>query len=475
VSATSNHLSAAPGDERRRSWVLALVSMASFMVALDAMVVSTSLNTIRVDLHAPIELLQWTVNAYNLSFAVLLMSGAALGDRFGRRLVMSVGIGIFIVASIGCAMATNINALITARAVQGAGAALVMPLAMSILGQAYARELRAKALGIFGSVTGLALIVGPTAGGAVAQGLDWTWIFWINIPIGIVIIALMQRQVPESRGPAGGLDLPGLLLTIAASAGIVWALMRGRVAGWGSAEVVGALMFGLFCAIGFVMVEQRVRAPMVPLRLFGSRTLSSSTVASFLFHAPLYSTVFFLPQFFQSQGASPLVAGLKLLPFTATLFFVAPVAGRLVNKFGERRLVTVGVLLQSCGLGWLAAVASPHLPYYANVAPLIIAGAGISMAMPAAQNAVIGSVAPEDIGKASGIFNMARYLGGVFGVALLVEVFTHHGGTASSLAFASGLSWAMGTASALAFFGALAGSQLPSLREREAASGRAPT
>ncbi|CAN5734885.1 DHA2 family efflux MFS transporter permease subunit [soil metagenome] len=456
-----------------RGWTLALVSMASFMMALDAMVVTTALGRIRDELSAPMGLLQWAVNAYNLSFGVLLITGAALGDRFGRRRVMSLGIGIFVVASVACATATGIGALIAARALQGAGAALVMPLAMAILGATYSRELRARALGIFGSVTGLALILGPAVGGAVAQGLDWPWIFWINVPIGILLIALMRRHIPESRGAAAGLDYPGLLLATASAGGMVWALMRGHQAGWTSPEIAFALAVGLLCAAGFLLAEQRVSAPMVPLHLFARRDLAAGTSAGFLFYASLYATVFFLPQYFQMNGAGPFVAGLELLPFTATLFVVAPMAGKLVKRFGERKLVTVGVLLQAIGLGWLAMIAGPFLAYVATVPALIVAGVGISLAMPAAQNAVIGAVAPVDIGKASGVFNMARYLGGVFGVALLVEVFSSVGGTDSPQMFSSGFSRAMAGASVLALLGAFAGAYLTPMRRPEAATPRA--
>lgn len=444
-------------------WVLALASLTSFMIALDALVVTTALSAIGRDFGAPIKALEWTVNAYNLSFAVLLMTGAALGDRFGRRRMLVAGLAIFVLASVGCAMAGSVAWLIAARALQGVGAALAMPLAMALLSAGFPKETRARALGIFSGITGLALIVGPAAGGVVAEGLDWRWIFWINVPIGLAVAALMLRRIPESRGPAVVLDLPGVLLATGAILGAVWGLTRGHEAGWASLEVAAALAAGLLLAIGFLAWERRAAAPMLPLLLFRSRAFSSGIAASFLFYAPMYGTVFFLPQFLQAQGLGPLGAGLRLLPWTATLFVVAPLAGSLVNRFGERPLVVCGVLLQAIGSAWIALIAAPDLRYAQLVLPLIVGGAGVSMAMPAAQNAVLGAVAPADIGKASGTFNMFRYLGGMFGIALLVEVFARAGNLASPWAFSQGFAQAMGVAAALSLLAALAAWQLPAI------------
>jgi EmrB/QacA subfamily drug resistance transporter len=449
----------------RRRWVLLLASLISFMIALDALVVTTALSAIRLDLHAPIEALEWIVNAYNLSFAVLLLTGAALGDRFGRRRVLVAGLAIFMVASIACALAGSAAWLIAARALQGVGAALAMPLAMALLSAAFPPQMRARALGIFSSITGLALIAGPAAGGAVAQGLAWPWIFWINVPIGLVVMALVLRRVPESRGPAAALDVSGVLLATGAVLGAVWGLTRAHERGWASLEVSGALAAGALLAVAFVAREQRARAPMLPLRLFRSRAFSAGIAASFLFYAPMYATVFFLPQFLQAQGAGPLGAGLRLLPWTATLFVVAPFAGALVGRWGERPLVVCGVLMQAASTGWIALNAAPELPYASLVPALVLAGAGVSMAMPAAQNAVLSAVAPAEMGKASGAFNMFRYLGGMFGIALLVEVFTRFGSLASPQAFTQGFSHAMAAGAAMSVLSALAACWLPVKRK----------
>jgi EmrB/QacA subfamily drug resistance transporter len=462
------------GEKAAKIWVLALTSAASFMVALDALVVTTALGTIRLDLDASIEALEWTVNAYNLSFAVLLLTGAALGDRFGRRRMFAAGLALFVVASIACALASNVGWLIAGRAVQGAGAALVMPLAMALLSAAFSREQRGKALGIFSSVTGLALIAGPVVGGAIAQGLAWQWIFWINLPVGAVVIPLVLWRLRESAGSGIGVDVVGLVLVTGAALGVVWGLMRANSAGWLSLEVVAALATGTLLAIAFVAWEQRARAPMVPMRLFRSCVFSAGIVASFLLYASMYGTLFFLPQFLQAaQGHGPFDVGLRLLPWTATLFVFAPIGGSLVNRLGERLLVVIGLALQAVGMAWIALTAAPGLAYVNLVAPLILAGAGVSMAMPAAQNAVLCAVAPSEIGKASGAFNMSRFLGGVFGVAVQVAVFAATGSFGSPPAFSAGFSAAIGVAAALSLMAAIAGLGLPGRRATELASATA--
>jgi EmrB/QacA subfamily drug resistance transporter len=453
-------------EKATKTWVLMLSAVASFMAALDALVVTTALGTIRVDLGASIEALEWTVNAYNLSFAVLLLTGAALGDRFGRRRMFAIGLGLFVAASAACALAGSIGWLIAARAAQGIGAALVLPLAMALLSAAFPREERGKALGIFSGVTGLALIAGPVAGGAVAEGLAWQWIFWINIPVGLIVMPFVLRRIPESFGPAARLDIRGLVLVTGAALAVVWGLMRGNGVGWSSPEIIAVMLAGIVLAAGFVAWELRAGEPMVPIRFFRARAFSSGTAASFLFYAAMYGVVFFLPQFFQTgQGLGPFGAGLRLLPWTATLFVFAPIGGSLVNRLGERPLVVAGLLMQAVGFAWIGLTAAPDVAFADLVAPLILAGAGVSLAMPAAQNAVLGAVAANEVGKASGIFNMSRFLGGTFGIALVVAVFAATGSVASDQAFSTGFVAAIGVSAALSLAAALAALALPTKRE----------
>jgi EmrB/QacA subfamily drug resistance transporter len=463
------------GTKRMSMRVLAITSVASLMVALDALVVTTALSSIRVDLHASIEELEWTVNAYTLPFAVLLMTGAALGDRFGRRRWFVVGVGLFTAASAACAVAPGVGWLIAARAVQGAGAALVLPLALSLLSAAFPPERRAFALGLFSGVTGLAVLGGPVVGGAITQGIAWEWIFWLNVPIGLVLAPLAWRGMAESYGPRARLDLPGVALVTGGALGLVWGLVRGNAAGWGSIEVLGALVGGLALVGAFVWWERRAPAPMLPLGLFRARAFSAGNAAAFFMFASLFGAVFFMAQFLQTaQGHGPLDAGVRMLPWTATLFVVAPIAGARIERFGERPFLAGGVLLQAVGMAWLALVAAPDVAYGALVAPLVLAGTGASMAIPAAQSAVVGAVAPEHLGRASGTFSALRQLGGAFGIAVLVAIFAGTGDYASPQAFSDGFVPALAVSAALSFVGALVAAAVPG-REREPAVADAVT
>lgn len=457
-------------ERRPGNWVLALTSIASLMIGLDALVVATALSTIRVQLNASIESLEWTVNAYTLSFAVLLLTGAALGDLFGRRRLFVLGLGVFVLASAACGLAPNIGFLIAARALQGGGAAFVMPLAVTQLSLAFPPQQRAKALGFFSGVTGLAILSGPVVGGAISEGLAWQWIFWLNVPIGLVVIPLVLLKLPETFGPKVPLDFGGLLLVSGAALGVMWGLIRGNSTGWGSLEVLTTLGVGLVLAVGFVLWESRVKTPMLPLRFFRSRSFSAGNMAGFLFFASLYGSTFFLAQFLQTGlGYSPLGTGLRLLPWTVMLFLSAPIAGSLVNRLGERTLVVAGLSLQTVAMAWLGLMARPGLSYPELIAPLIMAGFGVAV-LPAGQNAVVGSVTPSEIGKASGAFNMIRQLGAAFGVAILSAVFAGTGSFGSSQTFITGFGPAMLVAAGLSLVGAIAGLFLPAKVRKMASS-----
>jgi EmrB/QacA subfamily drug resistance transporter len=450
-------------------WVLALTSIASFMVGLDALVVTTALSTIRLDFGASIDTLEWTVNAYNLSFAVLLLTGAALGDHFGRQRMFLVGLTMFTAASAACALAPTIGWLIAARAVQGAGGAIVMPVAMALLSAAFTAEERPRALGLYSGLTGLAVLGGPVIGGAIVQGAAWHWIFWLNIPIGVITIALASSRIHASKleTPGAALDVVGLLLAGGAAFGLVWGLARSNVAGWQSPEVLAALGLGLVLGMAFVAWELRASTPMIPMRLFRSRAFSAGNSASFMFTAALYAVMFFVTQFLQvAQGYSPLQVGLRLLPLTATLFVIAPMAGRLVTRVGERPLIVIGLVLQAAGFAWIRAVAATDVNFVSLVLPFVVAGAGVSMAMPAAQNAVLSAVRQTELGKASGTYNTMRFLGGAFGVALSASAFGAFGGFGSPELIAVGFGAALGVATLLSCLGALAGAYVPASARR---------
>ena len=455
-----------------RTWAVLLTGLGSLMAALDTLVVSTALNTIRLDLHASIADLEWTVNAYNLSFAVFLITAAALGDRFGRRRLYAAGIALFTAASAACALAPGVGFLIAARAVQGIGAALILTLALALVTAAFPPERPGAAIGLFSAVTGLSVASGPLVGGAVVQGIDWEWIFWLNVPIGLVAVPLVLARMKESYGSDRTIDLPGLALVSAAAFGIVWGLVRGNEAGWGSAEVVASLAAGALLGMAFVAWELRARAPMLPMRLFRSRAFSGGNTAIFFTMASLFVGVFFFAQLLQTVlGYGPLGTGLRLIPWTATFMTVAPVAGTLADRFGERPFMAGGLLLQAAGLLWIALIAGPGMSYGELVVPLIVAGVGVSMAIPSAQNSVLGAVEPGEIGKAAGTNSMMRELGGVFGIALAVAVFAGAGSYASPAAFADGVAPAVGVSAALSRGGALARRTRPGPRAAPRAAG----
>jgi EmrB/QacA subfamily drug resistance transporter len=456
-------------------WVVALTAIGSFMAALDTLVVSTSLSAIRLDLGASVEQLEWTLNAYNLSFAVLLITAAALGDRYGRRAFYAMGLGLFAAASAASALAPSVGFLIAARAAQGAGAALVLTLGLALLSVAFPPERRGAAIGLFSAVTGVAVASGPLVGGAIAEGIAWEWIFWLNVPIGLAAIPLVLSRIEESFGGDTGLDLPGLALISAAAFGIVWGLVRGNSAGWGSLEVVGALAAGLLLVGAFIARELRAPEPMLPMRFFRSRAFSAGNAAIFFTLASLFGAVFFFAQMLQTAlGYGPLDAGLRLMPWTVTFITVAPVVGSLVDRFGERPFMVAGLSLQALGMGWIALIADPGLTYSEFVLPSVVAGVGVSMAIPSAQNSVVGSVAHEDVGKAAGANSMMRELGGVFGIAVAVAVFGAAGSFASPEAFLDGFAPAIGVVAALSLAGAIVALALPGRRRAAESASVAP-
>jgi EmrB/QacA subfamily drug resistance transporter len=446
-------------------WVVVLTAIGSMMAAIDTLVVSTALSTIRLDLGASIEQLEWTVNAYNLSFAVLLITGAALGDRFGRRNLYAVGLGLFAVSSAAAALAPDVGTLIAARAVQGAGSALIMPLGLALLSAAFPPEKRGAAIGIFSAITGVAVALGPLVGGAVVEGVSWEWIFWVNVPIALAAIPLVLTRMRESYGSDTGLDIPGLALISAGAFGVVWALVRGNGVGWGSLEVVGSLAVGLLLVGAFVAWELRAKEPMLPMRFFRSRSFAAGNAAIFFTFASLFTAVFFYAQLLQTGlGYGPLETGLRLMPWTATFITVAPIAGALADRIGERPLMVGGLTLQAAGMAWLALIVEPGLSYSQMLAPFIVAGVGVSMAIPAAQNSVVGSMSAEALGKAAGANSMMRELGGVFGIAVTVAIFAAAGSYASAQAFADGFQPAILVGAGLALAGAITGLALPGRR-----------
>jgi EmrB/QacA subfamily drug resistance transporter len=449
-------------------WALALTSVAFFMVALDTLVVITALPAMQRDLHAGLSTLEWTVNAYGLAFAAGIITAAALGDRFGRRRVFSLGLALFAVASAACALAPTAGTLIAARAVQGIGAAMVMPLSLTILTAAFPPQRRGAVVGIWGGIAGLAVAAGPLVGGAITQGLDWHWVFWVNVPIGLVAAALSAVRLAESRGPAARLDLPGAALAAGGAVALVWGLARAGDVGWGNVETAATLGTGILLIAGFVAWELRAPEPMLPMRLFGSLAFSAANLTGAMVGAALTAAAFLMAQYFQGVlGLSPLDAGLRLLPWTATPLLVAPLAGALSDRIGQRPLMVLGMLLQGAGFVWIALVAGPAVGYEHLVLPLVMAGAGVSMVLPTAPTAVLNAVAPRDIGRASGASSTLQRVGGAFGVAVTAAVFAAHGHLGTAASFDAGFRPALAVAAGLSLLGAV--SALAVTRRRRSA------
>jgi EmrB/QacA subfamily drug resistance transporter len=446
-----------PATKPRLAWILVLTSMAYFMVALDAVVVITALPRMQSDLHVSLASLQWTLNAYGIAFAAGIITAAALGDRIGRRKVFISGLALFTVASVACALAPNLSDLIVARTVQGLGGAVVLPLSLTILTAAFPIERRGMIVGIYGGLAGLAVAMGPIVGGAVTQGIDWHWIFWINVPIGIVAALLGLRLLPESYGAPERLDLVGVGLVTAGVVALVWALSRSGDVGWSSAEVVGTLVAGVVLLVAFVRWESTVPEPMVPLRLFADRDFAIGNLTTFLMTGAIFAGAFLITQEFQfARHYSPVGTGARLLPFFATPMLISPVAGALSDRIGRRPIIVVGLSLLTVGFVWVAWRGSLHTSWIELVVALLIAGVGISMALPTVPTAVLSAVAPDEMGKASGINYMAQRFGAVFAVAIGSTVFATYGGLGSPATVTAGFKPALWACSVFAGLGALA-------------------
>ncbi len=457
------------GGRRGAVWTLILTSAALFIVTLDNLVVTTALPTIRRDLHASIQQLEWTVNAYTLTFAVLLLTGAALGDRFGRRRMFVIGIMTFVVGSAGAALAPSIEWLIAARAFQGIGGAIIAPLTVTILSAAVPPERRGAALGIWGAVGGLAVGLGPVVGGVIVQGASWQWIFWLNVPIGLVLAPLAARRLDETYGPNSALDLPGVALASAGLLGVVYGIIRGSQVGWTTTEVMGSLTVGAVLLAAFVLWELRTRTPMLPMRFFANRTFTAANIASLLMFFGMFGSIFLLTQFLQTvQGYSPLSAGLRVLPWTAMPLIVAPIAGALSDRIGGRMLMAAGIGMQAISLLLLAALASPTAAYTTLVVPFMIAGVGMGLFFAPVANVVLGSVRPAEEGQASGANNAIRELGGVLGVSVLATVFAQYGSYQSPQSYVDGLIPAVYAGGAIAAVGAVAALFITRARRQEA-------
>ncbi|MET7600426.1 MFS transporter [Streptomyces sp. NPDC005481] len=448
----------------RRGWTVALAGLGALLCSLDVVVVATALPALRADFGASLSQLEWTINAYNLVFACLTLTGAALGDRFGRRRTYVAGLAVFTLASALAALAGGPGQLIAARVLQGAGAAVLLPLTLTLISEAFPAEKRGVAIGVWGGVTGVGVAAGPVLGGAVTEGLSWQWIFWLNVPIGVAMLPSAATKLRESRGPRPQLDVVGMLLAAVGLTGLAWAPVRAPEAGWGSAEVGGALAVGLVFLTAFLGWEHtRAHHPMLPLAYFRRRGFATANGAIFLQFMSLLGALFMVTQLFQlGLGSSPLQTGVRILVWTGMPLLVAPLAGALADRFGNRPFMLGGLALQAVGLGLVAREVGPGVGYERLVLPLIIAGIGVSMVFPTVVNAVTSSVPPGDAGVAAGVNNALRELGGVFGVAVAAAVFTRFGGYGSPETFVDGCGPALWVSAGAAAAGAVVAAFAPS-------------
>lgn len=443
-------------------WTFAITTIALFMVSLDNLVVTMALPVIRRDLGASLSDLEWTVNAYTLTFAALLLMGAALGDRFGRKRLFIIGLTVFTVGSACAALAPSSGTLILARALQGVGGAITIPLTLTILSGAVSAEKRPLALGAWGGIGGLAIAVGPVVGGAITQGVSWHWIFWINVPIGIVAIALAGFRLSESKGPDRSIDLVGVALASIGLVGIVWGVTHGNGRGWTDGQILGAIAFGLVFLAAFLGWEARTAEPILPLHLFRRRTSLIANGVSFLMSFGMFGSIFLLSQFFQiCQGLNPLESGLRILPWTAAPVVVAPIAGWASGRIGARPILAAGLALQAAGLAWIAAVTSSTVSYATLVPAFVVSGTGMGLFFAPIANVVLSAVPQEDEGKASGANNAIRELGGVFGVAVLAAIFAANGSYTTPQTYVNGLIPSVFAGAAVVALGAALAVALP--------------
>jgi EmrB/QacA subfamily drug resistance transporter len=454
------------------AWALVITSVAGFMAALDNLVVTTALPSIREDLGGGLHDLEWTVSAYTLTFAVLLMFGAALGDRFGRRRLFIAGLAVFTGASAAAAMAPGIDSLIAARAIQGAGAAVMMPLTLTLLTAAVPVAKRGMAYGIWGAVNGLAVASGPLVGGTLTEHISWQWIFWLNVPLGLALLPLARLRLAESHGTGAPLDIPGTLLASGGLFGIVYGLVRGPVDGWTGSMVLTGLFAGSALLAGFVLYSTRAANPMLPMRLFRSRAFSGINAASLLMFLGMFGSIFLLSQYMQGVlGYSPTEAGLRMLPWTGMPMLVAPIAGILADRIGGRPVVAAGLFLQALGLGYMSVVATADASYTAQLPALIVSGIGMALFFAPASHLVMSSVRPSEQGIASGANNALREVGGALGIAVMASIFSAQGGYETGQTFVDGMRPALVTGSAVVALAGVAALLIPTRRraERQAA------
>jgi EmrB/QacA subfamily drug resistance transporter len=446
----------------RTGATLAIVSLALFMVVLDNLIVTVALPAIRADLGATLQSLEWTINAYTLAFAVTLIPGAALGDRFGRKRLFITGLSLFTLSSAAAALAPTTSALVAARAIQGIGGAIVAPLTLTLLADAFPAQKRGAALGIWSAISGTGIALGPLVGGAVVESISWHWIFWINVPIGLALIPVAALLLRESHGPSSRIDLPGVTLAAGGLFALVFGLVRGQGEGWTNPIIVAALTAGVAVLGAFVAWELRAKDPMVPMHLFRNRTFAATNGVSFFMYFGTFGSIFLLTQVLQNiMGYSPFQAGLRMLFWTGASMIVAPIAGVLSERLGSRNFMAAGLALQASALAWFAATTSTTVTFGQVLPAFVMAGAGMALVFAPSASALLSVVSPAQAGKASGTNNAIREVGGVFGVAVLSTIFSQSGSLSSAQAFIDGVVPALWVGASVVAVGALVALLLP--------------
>jgi EmrB/QacA subfamily drug resistance transporter len=408
-------------DQNSRWWTLAAMCFALFMVMLDNTVVNVALPSIQRDLHASLSALEWTVNAYTLTFAVLMVTGGRLGDIFGRRRMFVFGVIVFGLSSLAIGFAPSDTALVGFRAVQGIGAAFMMPATLSIITQAFPPHQRGMAIGTWAGVSALALAIGPVVGGFLTEQVSWRAIFFINPPIAIVAVAVTLFATRESRDETVGkaVDYPGIAAITVGLTAFVLALVEGNTWHWGSARVISLFAIAVVALGSFVPIELRVKAPMIDFRFFRSRSFWGSNLVAFIISFAMLAQFFFLALYMQNiLGYSPLQAGVRFLPATLVIIVMGPIAGRLTDRIGPRPLMTLGLVIVASAL-FIQSRLTIHTGYGLLLPGFVLMGLGMGLVMSPMSTAAMNSVDRTKAGAASGILSMSRMVGGTFGVAVM--------------------------------------------------------
>ncbi|HWQ24846.1 MAG TPA: MFS transporter [Gaiellaceae bacterium] len=466
-------------EETRKWFTLAAVSFGLFMIMLDNTVVNVALPSIQRDLGADLSELEWIVTGYALTFAALMLIGGKIADAYGRRLVFVSGIAVFTLASLLCGLAESSDQLIGARVLQGVGAALMNPATLSIIAAAFPARERGTAIGIWAGVSALALAIGPLAGGLITEHLDWSWIFFINVPVGALGIAASFVLIDESRDETHErLDLPGLTTSAVGLFALTYALIEANTYGWGSTRIVGSFVVAAGALLAFWLLERHQRAPMLPLEFFRNRTFTGANLVVLLVALAMFGVFFFVSLYMQNiLGYSAVQAGAAFLPMTLLIILVAPLAGRATDRVGSRWFLTAGMTLIAAQLLYLSQLGA-SASYFELLPGLLVGGLGMASTMTPSAAAATRSVPVDKAGVGSAVLNAARQVGGSIGIALMGAIMAREaGGRRTPEAFMDGFESALLVAAGIALAGAAVAFALvrvhPEAAERRA--GRAET